>query len=149
MLFSNLKMGQLELRNRIAMAPMTRSRATQPGNLANDMMREYYRQRASSGLLISEGIPISTLGRGFSFTPGLYTEEQVESWKPVTKGVHDLGGAIFAQIWHVGRTSHKAITGGELPISSSPVEGVSPAFGPLAEGGYGFLKTEIPREMNH
>ncbi|WED23813.1 alkene reductase [Vibrio sp. JC009] len=147
MLFSNLKMGQLDLRNRIAMAPMTRSRATQPGDLANDMMREYYRQRASSGLLISEGIPISTLGRGFSFTPGLYTDEQVESWKPVTKEVHDLGGAIFAQIWHVGRTSHKAITGGELPISSSPTEGVSPAFGPLPEGGYGFLKTEVPREM--
>ncbi|HHF0522856.1 TPA: alkene reductase [Vibrio alginolyticus] len=149
MLFDNLKMGQLDLKNRVAMAPMTRSRATQPGDLANDMMREYYRQRASSGLLISEGIPISTLGRGFSFTPGLYTDEQVESWKPVTKDVHDLGGAIFAQLWHVGRTSHKAITGGELPISSSPTEGVSPAFGPLPEGGYGFLKTEAPREMTH
>ncbi|CAM3804651.1 alkene reductase [Parendozoicomonas haliclonae] len=147
MLFSTLRLGSLTLANRIAMAPMTRSRASEPGYLANAMMRDYYAQRASAGLIISEGVPVSEQGRGFSFTPGLYTAEQVESWKPVTEAVHQRHGHIFAQIWHVGRTTHTAITNGAQPISSSPVSGVNMAFGPLPEGGYGFLKTDIPREM--
>lgn len=147
-LFSQIDLGGKTLANRMAMAPMTRSRASAEGDTANAMIEEYYRQRASTGLIISEGIAISPLGRGFSFTPGLYTAKQTESWKPVTKAVHDAGGRIFAQIWHVGRTSHPAITGGEQPISASAVDGTSPAFGPQPEGGYGFLTTETPREMS-
>lgn len=135
MLFSPLKLGQIDLNNRIAMAPMTRSRASQPGERANAMMQEYYRQRASAGLIISEGIPVSTLGRGFAFTPGLYSEEQVVSWQPVTEAVHKAGGHIFAQLWHVGRTTHPSITSGKQPISASAIKGVNPAFGPLSEGG--------------
>ncbi len=149
MLFNPLTLGKIELSNRIVMAPMTRSRSSEPEYLANEMMLEYYRQRASAGLIVSEGLPISTLGRGYAFTPGLYTKAQVASWQRVTKAVHQQGGVIFAQLWHVGRTSHRVITGGETPISASATQGVSPAFGPLEKGGYGFLTTEPPKEMTH
>jgi len=98
----------LQLRNRIVMAPMTRCRAGQ-GEVPTSLMAEYYAQRASAGLIITEGTPVSALGRGYLWTPGMYTPEQVEGWQAVAKAVHRAGGKIFAQLWHVGRVSHVSL----------------------------------------
>ena len=105
------------LKNRIAMAPMTRSRAGNPGGLATDLMAIYYAQRASAGLIITEGIQPSVVGQGYPSTPGLHSAEQVESWKKVTSAVHEKGGVIFAQLMHTGRIGHKDL----LPIGLVPV----------------------------
>ncbi len=102
--FEPLKLGRLELPNRVVMAPMTRSRAI--GNLPNDLMREYYTQRASAGLIISEGIAPSPNGLGYSRIPGLFSAEQVERWRSVTAGVHAKGGRMVAQLMHTGRIGH-------------------------------------------
>ena len=120
-LFSPIKIGNGTLKNRIFMAPMTRCRSVE-GNVANEMMAEYYAQRASAGLIISEGSQISELGIGYPFTPGIHTPEQVEGWKKVTRAVHEKGGAIFLQLWHVGRVSHPAFHNGDLPVSSSAIK---------------------------
>ncbi|OJI31120.1 N-ethylmaleimide reductase [Vibrio vulnificus] len=94
-MFKAFKGHGLETRNRIAMAPMTRSRTSQPGDVPNEMMATYYRQRASAGLIVTEGAPVSAVGRGYSMTPGIYTEEHIEGWKKVTQAVHEEGGKIF------------------------------------------------------
>jgi N-ethylmaleimide reductase len=104
-LFSKYNLGNLELRNRIVMAPMTRSRAI--NNIPNDLMVEYYQQRADSGLIITEGIAPSANGLGYARIPGLYSNDQIEGWKKVTDGVHKKGGKIIAQLMHTGRVSHK------------------------------------------
>ena len=116
-LFSPYDLAGLSLPNRFVMAPMTRSRAA---NGVPDILTErYYSQRASAGLLISEGVAISQEGTGYLFTPGLYTEEQVEAWKRVTTAVHAKGGRIYAQLWHVGRNSHVSLQNdGVAPVSS-------------------------------
>lgn len=121
-LFQALQLGNIKLENRIVMPPMTRSRATQPGNTANYMMAEYYAQRASAGLIIAEGTQISPIGQGYAWTPGIYSEEQIAGWKKVTKAVHAKGGVIFAQLWHVGRVTHPDNIGGVQPISSSAIK---------------------------
>ena len=105
-LFTSLHLGKLQLPNRIVMAPMTRARTTQPGDIPNSMMATYYAQRASAGLIISEATQISQQGKGYSFTPGIHTPEHVAGWKLVTQAVHAKGGRIFLQLWHVGRISH-------------------------------------------
>ena len=123
-LFSDYKLGELELANRMVMAPMTRSRALD-GNVANPMAATYYAQRASAGLIISEGTQVSPQGVGYIRTPGIHSPEQVAGWKVVTDAVHEASGKIFAQLWHVGRVSHPDFHGGELPVAPSalPVEG--------------------------
>ncbi|KXF82636.1 alkene reductase [Enterovibrio coralii] len=121
-LFQTLKLGDIELKNRIVMPPMTRSRASQPGNVANDMMATYYAQRASAGLIVAEGTQISEMGQGYAWTPGIYTQEQIAGWKKVTDAVHEKGGVIFAQLWHVGRVTHPDNIGGQQPISSSALK---------------------------
>lgn len=146
MLFSNFKLGDTELTNRMAMAPMTRSRAGLDGSL-NEHIVKYYEQRATAGLIITEGAPVSTVGRGYSFTPGIYNQEQIDGWKKVTDAVHAEGGKIFIQLWHVGRVTHPSITGGEQPVAPSAVKGINKGFGPLPEGGYGFVDQEVPRAM--
>ena len=103
-LFTPLTLGALQLRNRIVMAPMTRSRAGQEGT-PTDIMVDYYRQRASAGLIISEGIAPSANGRGYCRTPGIYSERQIEAWTRVTRAVHEKGGCMVAQIMHVGRVA--------------------------------------------
>ncbi|ASP93488.1 alkene reductase [Sinorhizobium meliloti] len=119
MLFTPYKLGALELPNRIIMPPMTRSRAA-AGDVATALMSEYYAQRASAGLIISEGTQISRQGQGYAWTPGIYTPEQVVGWRLVTDAVHEKGGRIFAQLWHVGRVSHTALQPkGAAPVSSS------------------------------
>ncbi|MFS1439802.1 alkene reductase [Shewanella sp. 10N.286.48.A6] len=121
-LFQTLQLGRHTLTNRIVMPPMTRSRASQPGNLANDMMAKYYAQRAQAGLIVAEGTQISAMGQGYAWTPGIYSPEQIAGWKKTTDLVHQQGGVIFAQLWHVGRVTHPDNIGGEQPISSSALK---------------------------
>lgn len=120
-LFTAYESAALTLQNRIVMAPMTRARTTQPGNIPNDLMAQYYAQRASAGLIITEATQISDDSQGYSFTPGVYTEAQIDGWKKVTAAVHQAGGKIFNQIWHVGRVSHPIFQHGEAPIAPSAI----------------------------
>lgn len=121
-LFDTLKLGDLTLKNRVIMAPLTRMRSKQPGNIPYELNAEYYAQRASAGLIISEASQISQQGQGYPATPGIYTAEQVDGWKKVTKAVHEKGGAIFIQLWHVGRISHSSLqSGGATPVAPSAI----------------------------
>ncbi|WP_133241275.1 N-ethylmaleimide reductase [Nocardioides gansuensis] len=120
-LFDPLDLGSLSLPNRVLMAPLTRMRATPPGDVPNELMRDYYVQRASAGLLISEGTQVSPEGKGYMDTPGIHSPEQVAGWRTVTDAVHDAGGRIAAQLWHTGRVSHESLHDGELPVSASAV----------------------------
>ena len=119
-LLETYKLGALSLKNRMVMAPMTRSRADDEGNTI-PLMTLYYSQRASAGLIISEGINISKQAIGMPFTPGLYTEEQITGWKKITQSVHKKGGKIFAQLWHNGRAAHSANKNGEMPVAPSAI----------------------------
>ena len=118
---SPLTLGELKLKNRVVMAPLTRSRATAE-RVPTVMMAEYYAQRASAGLIISEATVISEEANGYLNTPGLFTDAQVEGWKLVTNAVHDKEGLIVAQLWHVGRVSHPDLLNGETPVSASTVQ---------------------------
>lgn len=120
-LFTPIKIGPYTCENRIFMAPMTRCRAGEE-NVPTDLMAKYYAQRASAGLIISEATQISTLGIGYMHTPGIHTAAQVEGWKKVTKAVHEKGGHIFLQLWHVGRISHPSFHNGLLPVAPSAIK---------------------------
>ena len=120
-LLDPIRIGDLDLPNRVIMAPLTRLRGT-PDNVPTPMMVEYYTQRASAGLILSEGIPVVAQGIGYANVPGIWSPQQVEAWKPVTAAVHRAGGHIFAQIWHVGRVSHPTFLGGELPVAPSAIQ---------------------------
>lgn len=117
-LFSPYVLGDLTLPNRMVMAPMTRCRALE-GNVPGPLSVTYYRQRASAGLIITEGSQVSPMGVGFQRTPGIYSQGQVAGWKEVTAAVHGVGGKIFLQLWHVGRMSHPDFIGGALPLAPS------------------------------
>jgi N-ethylmaleimide reductase len=120
-LFTPWKLGDLSLSNRIVMAPLTRRRASS-GFVANEMMARYYGLRASAGLIIAEATMVHRTGQGYPDTPGIWSKEQVESWKPVTGIVHEKGGRIYLQLWHVGRYSHPLLQeNGALPVSASAV----------------------------
>lgn len=119
-LFDSIDIGPYTLRNRIFMAPMTRGRATAEG-VPTEVMIEYYRQRSSAGLIITEATAISPQGVGWLGAPGIYTAAQEEAWRPVTKAVHDAGGRIFLQLWHMGRVSHPDFLGGALPVGPSAI----------------------------
>ncbi|MDE8347210.1 MAG: alkene reductase [Acidocella sp.] len=119
-LFDPLKLGNITLPNRIIMAPLTRARAGSV-RVPNKLMADYYVQRASAGLIISEATSVSPMGVGYADTPGLWSEEQVQGWKLVTSAVHKAGGRIFAQLWHVGRVSAPLFLNGELPVAPSPI----------------------------
>ncbi|MDQ1899635.1 alkene reductase [Paracoccus sp. WLY502] len=120
-LFDPLQIGPLTLRNRIVMAPLTRARAGAE-RVPNAMMAEYYAQRASAGLILSEATSVTPMGVGYADTPGIWNDEQVEGWKQVTKAVHDAGGLIFLQLWHVGRISDPMFLHGELPVAPSAIK---------------------------
>ena len=119
-LFDPLALGDLVLPNRVVMSPLTRLRAG-PTHIPNALMAEYYRQRASAGLIISEGVPVTPQGVGYAGVPGVWSEAQTEGWKQVTQAVHRAGGRIFMQIWHVGRISDPAFLNGELPVAPSAI----------------------------
>lgn len=141
-LFTPIRLGPFTLQNRLVLPPLTRSRSSQPGNIPNALMAEYYRQRSSAGLLITEGIQIEPRGQGYAWTPGIHSQEQIDGWKLVTEAVHAEGKPIFAQLWHVGRVSHTSLQpGGAAPVGPSaiPATAVSvfietgPGTGALAE----------------
>lgn len=121
-LFQPLKVGSLTLPNRIIMAPLTRARAVGPGRVPNDLMSLYYGQRASAGLILSEATSVDPMGVGYANTPGIWSEEQVAGWKKITKTVHDKGGRIFLQLWHVGRISDPMFLNGETPVAPSAIQ---------------------------
>nr|WP_035881005.1 alkene reductase [Cupriavidus metallidurans] len=148
-LFQPYSLGSLTLPNRIVMPPMTRSRASQPGDVPNALMAEYYAQRASAGLIVSEGTWISPLGKGYAWTPGIHTPEQVAGWRKVTTAVHQAGGRIFAQLWHVGRLSHISLLDGHAPVSSSAIQaqGVN-VFVAQSDGKPGFAQASQPRALS-
>ncbi|MCH6232630.1 alkene reductase [Cognataquiflexum rubidum] len=141
-LLEKLQLGDLELKNRIVMAPMTRSRADNPGNIPTELQATYYSQRASAGLLITEGSQVSKIAVGYINTPGIYSQEQVEGWKKTTSAVHENGGVIFIQLWHVGRMSHPDFHDGELPLSASALNPHEKSY--TFEG---FKETVTPKEM--
>ena len=119
-LFSPVQLGSLRLKHRVIMAPLTRSRSIQPDSVPGDLMRIYYEQRASEGgLIISEATNISLTSRGWLGAPGLYSDEQVKGWQAVTAAVKAKGGHMVAQLWHTGRSSHTAMTGGAQPVTAS------------------------------
>lgn len=133
-LFDPLRVGDLDLPNRVVMAPLTRLRAG-PTQIPNALMAEYYAQRASAGLLITEGVPVTPQGVGYAGVPGIWSKEQTQGWKQVTKAVHDRGGRIFMQIWHVGRISDPSHLNGETPVGPSPI---------AANGHVSLLRPERP-----
>jgi N-ethylmaleimide reductase len=118
-LFTPIRVGSMRLQHRVVMAPLTRSRSVQPGNIPGDLMLEYYSQRASDGgLIVSEATAISVAGGGWFGAPGLYSDEQVAGWKRITNAVHAKLGYMFSQLWHTGRASHVDTTNGVSPVSS-------------------------------
>ncbi|SEN34747.1 N-ethylmaleimide reductase [Stigmatella aurantiaca] len=126
-LFSPFRLGSLELKNRLVMAPMTRSRALE-GNVPNPLASTYYVQRASAGLIITEATQVSPQGVGYIRTPGIHSEEQVAGWKRIVEAVHAAGGTIFAQLWHVGRMSHPDFHDGALPVAPSALAAEGEVF---------------------
>jgi N-ethylmaleimide reductase len=127
-LFDPIRLGDIELQNRIAMAPLTRNRAV-AGRVPSPLAVEYYRQRADAGLIVTEATQISPLGQGYLDTPGIYSREQVEGWKAVTRAVHARGGKIVVQLWHVGRISHVSLLPeGEVPVAPSAIPAKTKTF---------------------
>ncbi len=138
-LFEPLKVGALTLLNRIVMSPLTRLRGT-VDHLPTALQAEYYAQRASAGLIITEGTPVSPLGVGYPQVPGIWSPEQTELWKPITAAVHNAGGRIFAQIWHVGRISYSSFLNGHLPVAPSAI---------AAPGMMSLVRPKKPYETPH
>jgi N-ethylmaleimide reductase len=128
-LFESFKLGPITLPNRLVMAPLTRNRAIPPGMVPNPLAVDYYGQRASAGLLITEASQVSQQGQGYQDTPGIYSKEQVEGWRKVTDRVHERGGRIFIQIWHVGRISHTSLQAdGGKPVAPSAIRAKGKTF---------------------
>ena len=148
-LFTPLQLGPYTLRNRIVLLPLTRSRSTQPGNIANELMAEYYQQRSSAGFMVSEGTQIEPRGQGYAWTPGIHSTAQIAGWQKVTRAVHDAGGVIFAQLWHVGRVSHTALQPeGQAPVAPSAIPASQvKVFIETAPGSGMLSEPSMPREL--
>jgi N-ethylmaleimide reductase len=147
-LFQPLEWSGLTLPNRVVMAPLTRSRAGQPGDVPTELMADYYGQRASAGLIVSEATNISPIAKGYASTPGIFTPEQVAGWRRVTDAVHARGGHLVLQLWHCGRVSHVSLHGGESPVAPSAVTGETcMAFGLDDEGQPARLPASPPRAL--
>ena len=148
-LFTPLQLGPYTLRNRIVLPPLTRSRSTQPGNIANELMAEYYQQRSSAGFMVSEGTQIEPRGQGYAWTPGIHSTEQIAGWQKVTRAVHGAGGVIFAQLWHVGRVSHTALQPeGQAPVAPSAIPASQvKVFIETAPGSGMLSEPSMPREL--
>ncbi len=146
-LFEPFDLSGIALKNRVVMAPLTRSRA--PDDVADERTALYYTQRATAGLIISEGTPISHTGQGYLFNPGIFSAAQIAGWRLTTQSVHAVGGKIFAQIWHVGRVSHPSIyEDRRLPVSGSSKQPVGAvAYGYDETGKPGFVEPPAPRQL--
>jgi 2,4-dienoyl-CoA reductase-like NADH-dependent reductase (Old Yellow Enzyme family) len=138
-LLDPIRVGDLDLPNRVIMAPLTRLRGT-ANHIPTPVMAEYYAQRAGAGLIISEGTPVDPLGVGYPQVPGIWSQEQVEAWKPITAAIHNGGGRIFMQIWHVGRISHSSYLNGQLPVAPSAI---------AAKGNVSLIRPLTPFETPH
>lgn len=137
-------MGEFKLSNRVVMAPMTRSRAVNDENAPTEELHvKYYTQRATSGLIISEGAQVSKRAVGYINTAGIHSEAQIKGWKKVTASVHNVGGLIFAQLWHVGRISHPDFHNGELPWAPSAIDPEEEVYTPEGQ-----KKTVTPKAMS-
>lgn len=144
-LFEPFTLGSLMLKNRVVMAPLTRSRALHGSDAPHALNAQYYAQRASAGLIISEATQISPTGKGYAWTPGIYSDEQVAGWKLVTDAVHQQGGAIYAQLWHVGRISHVCLQpNGASPVAPSAIAAVGKKT--FIESG-AFVDVSMPRAL--
>lgn len=145
-LFDPFRAGDLELPNRIVMAPLTRNRS--PHAVPGDLGVTYYRQRATAGLIVTEGTAVSQQGQGYADVPGLYAPEQLAGWKRVTDAVHDAGGRIVAQLWHVGRVSHDTLQpGGGKPVAPSAIRAKSKTYLINPDGSGAFVETSEPRAL--
>jgi len=141
-LYDPIVLGDMKLRNRVFMAPLTRNRAT-PNGVPGRLASTYYSQRASAGLIVSEATQISPMGKGYINTPGIHSEEQIAGWKPVVDAVHRSGGRIFLQLWHVGRISHSSLLpGNTLPVAPSAIRARTQTF---VESG--FVDVSEPRAL--
>jgi N-ethylmaleimide reductase len=148
LLFGPVRLGRYELPHRVVMAPLTRSRARQPGNVPTLLNACYYAQRASAALIISEATQVSMQGQGYAWTPGIHSREQVEGWRLVTQAVHDAGGRIFLQLWHVGRISHPALQpDGMLPVAPSAITPEGMAFIENEQGEGTLVPFVAPRAL--
>ncbi|MBV7534256.1 alkene reductase [Duganella sp. sic0402] len=134
-LFDPITIGDITLKNRVVMAPLTRARAVGGGRVPNALMAKYYEQRATAGMILSEATSVTPQGVGYADTPGLWSDEQVEGWKQVTAAVHAKGGVIFAQLWHVGRISDPSLLNGDAPVAPSAI---------AAEGHVSLLRPQRP-----
>ena len=128
-LFTPIHIGAFDAPHRVLMAPLTRSRSSQPGDVPNALMAEYYAQRASAGLIVSEATQVSPQGKGYAFTPGIHSDAQVDEWRLVTNAVHEAGGRIVLQLWHVGRISHVDLQpDGAAPVAPSALRAESSTY---------------------
>lgn len=147
-LLESFRLGPHTLKNRIVMAPLTRSRSGQPGNIPTALNAEYYRQRAGAGLIVSEATQVSLQGQGYAWTPGIHSAEQVAGWRLVADAVHGAGGLMFMQLWHVGRVSHPALQpGGALPVAPSAIAPGGMAFIANAAGQGELVPFVTPRAL--
>lgn len=144
MMFTPVKLGSIELKNRLVMAPLTRMRAIE-GDVPNPLAKIYYSQRAGAGLIISEATQISPLGKGYPATPGIYSAEQTAAWKEIVEAVHAKGGAMVAQLWHVGRISHTSLHPDQgLPVAPSAIAAAGQTYG----ADWQLHDYETPRAMS-
>ena len=142
-LFTPVRIGDIALKNRVVMAPLTRNRASRGSDAPNALTVEYYRQRAGAGLIVSEGTQVSQQGQGYVWTPGMYSPAQLDGWKAVTEAVHAEGGKIIAQLWHVGRVSHVSLQPGhQAPVAPSALQAQTKTY---IESG--FAEVSPPREL--
>jgi N-ethylmaleimide reductase len=148
-LFTPVQLGAIALKHRVVMAPLTRSRATEPGEIPNDLMAEYYAQRASDGgFIISEATTIDMSGRGWMGAPGMYSDEQIAGWRKIVDAVHAKGGHTFSQLWHTGRSSHIDLTGGTMPVSASVIPEYWNDDSHLVSGPGGWVKSSPHRALD-
>jgi len=141
-LFTPARLGDIQIANRIVMAPLTRNRADPNTHAPHELHVTYYSQRASAGLIVTEGAQISPEGKGYAWTPGIYSPEQIAGWKKVTDAVHAKGGKIVVQLWHVGRVSHTSLLDGADPVAPSAIGAGGRTF-----DGKGFVETSTPRAL--
>ena len=145
-LYDPITAGRLELANRMVMAPLTRNRS--PNAVPGDLSLTYYTQRATAGLIVTEGTAITHQGQGYADVPGLYAPEQLAGWRPVTDAVHAAGGRIVTQLWHVGRVSHDSLQpGGGKPVAPSAVRAKSKTYLVNPDGSGAFAETSEPRAL--
>ncbi len=147
-LFQPSRLGSLQLPNAVVMAPLTRQRSLQPGNIPSELNATYYAQRAGAGLIISEATQVCPEGQGYAWTPGIHSAEQIEGWKKVTRAVHDKGGRIVLQLWHVGRISHPLLQpGGVDPVAPSAIQAKADCYVQEADGSHHREPTAKPRAL--